>query len=131
MEQSKADHVALLVNQQRITNAIRRQMADDLDTIIQRRCGGREVYDVACHNAVRSDLFRVIARYYGSYPGDPRALWLTAITDCTAAAYERAILRTRQMLTQHLSRLAPNVLDALQRKGQSDATATPGAETGN
>lgn len=119
MSDPRRDHARLLMRQQRLMNTARREMAAEVSSAVLARCGERGVYDIGCHTAVMRDVDAVIARYYGRAPGDPRAVLLGVITECTRGAWELAIERSRGMATRHLSRFAPDILTTLQERARN------------
>lgn len=116
---SRRDHAWLMMRQQRRMNAARREMATAITQAVMTRCGERETYDVGCHLAVMRDVDAVITRYYGRNPLDERAILLGVITASTREGYELLCKRMRQLTTRHLSRFAPDVLQALRERARA------------
>lgn len=118
MNDPRRDHAYLLMRQYRIMRRIQGQIAAEIQAVIVARCGDRETYDAGCHVAVSREIDAIFNRYYGAFPGDSRATIYRATLDAARAAYQLQVKRSRAVISSHLSRFAPDVLQALREKAK-------------
>jgi hypothetical protein len=116
MDPWKREHARLLFRQQQQMNALRRELATELSAIVA-RCE-QDTFTVECYHRARREMQPVLARYYGRYPGDTTARFYQHTVAMGRLATERAVKLSRDLLSRHLSRFAPDVLAYLKERGK-------------